>query len=144
MHNFHLHGGSLDQSTDIGSKEDVLWSVTFADGKYSFVCDAHASVMNGWFTVGTVPPTVLSGTVGPGRSISVRPRTAEVGPARITVNDRSRIDNLHLSGPGVNRKTGVAFRGRVAWNVTLQPGIYTYRSDKHKKLRGSFVVTIPA
>jgi hypothetical protein len=28
-------------------------------------------------------------------------------------------------------------------NVTLQPGIYSYRSDKHKSLRGSLVVTLP-
>jgi hypothetical protein len=49
-----------------------------------------------------------------------------------------------LTGPGVNRKTGVAFRGRVSWNVTLQLGSYSYRSDKHKSLRGSFVVMLPA
>jgi hypothetical protein len=44
----------------------------------------------------------------------------------------------------VNKKTGVAFRGRVTWNVTLRPGTYSYRSDKHKKLRGSLIVTLPA
>jgi len=43
----------------------------------------------------------------------------------------------------VNRKTGVAFRGRASWSVTLLPGVYTYRSDKHKTLRGSLVVTLP-
>jgi hypothetical protein len=62
----------------------------------------------------------------------------------LTVNDRSRTDNFHLTGPGANKKTGVAFRGRVTWNVSLQPGSYTYRSDKHKRLRGSFVVRLPA
>jgi hypothetical protein len=41
----------------------------------------------------------------------------------------------------VNRKTGVAFRGRVTWNVALQVGRYTYRSDKHRRLRGSLTVT---
>jgi len=43
----------------------------------------------------------------------------------------------------VNKKTRVAFRGRVTWNETLQPGIYSYRSDKHKSMRGSLVVTLP-
>jgi hypothetical protein len=38
----------------------------------------------------------------------------------------------------------VKTRGKVTWTVTLQPGLYTYRSDKTKKLRGSFVVTFPA
>jgi hypothetical protein len=143
-HNFHLHGPGVEQATDIGSKEDVVWTVALADGKYRFECSAHASVMNGWFTVGTVAPTPLAAAVGPKRTISLKPKIVEVGPATLTVNDRSRTDNFHLTGPGVNKKTGVAFRGRVTWNVSLQPGSYTYRSDKHKRLRGSFVVRLPA
>lgn len=143
-HNFRLHGPGVEQATDIGSKEDVVWTVALADGKYRFECSAHASVMNGWFTVGTVEPTPLAASVGPKRTISLKPKIVEVGPATLTVNDRSRTDNFHLTGPGVNKKTGVAFRGRVTWNVSLQPGSYTYRSDKHKGLRGSFVVRLPA
>jgi hypothetical protein len=100
--------------------------------------------MNGWFTVGDVAPTTFAAAVGPKRSISLRPKIAEVGSATITVNDRSRVDNFHLTGPGVNKKTGVAFRGRVTWNVTLRPGIYSYRSDKHKTMRGSLIVTLPS
>jgi hypothetical protein len=143
-HNFRLHGPGVEQATDIGSKEDVVWTVALADGKYRFECSAHASVMNGWFTVGTVAPTPLAAAVGPKRTITVKPKIVEVGPATLTVNDRSRTDNFHLTGPGVNKKTGVAFRGRVTWNLSLQPGSYTYRSDKHKRLRGSFVVRLPA
>jgi hypothetical protein len=44
----------------------------------------------------------------------------------------------------VNRKTGVKTRGKATWNVTLVPGIYTYRSDKTKRLRGTFTVRFPA
>jgi len=143
-HNFRLHGPGVEQATDIGSKEDVVWTVALADGKYRFECSAHASVMNGWFTVGTVAPTPLAASVGPKQTISVKPKIVEVGPATLTVNDRSRTDNFHLTGPGVNKKTGIPFRGRVTWNVSLQPGSYTYRSDKHKRLRGSFVVRLPA
>ena len=144
MHNFRLHGPGVEQATDIGSKEEVVWTVSLGDGKYRFECSPHASVMNGWFTVGTVAPTPLAASVGPKRTISLKPKIVEVGPATLTVNDRSRTDNFHLTGPGVNKKTGVAFRGRVTWNVSLQPGSYSYRSDKHKGLRGSFVVRLPA
>ena len=59
----------------------------------------------------------------------------------IAVNDRTRTDNFHLSGPGVNKKTGVAFRGRATWKLTLQGGRYVYRSDRHKTLRGAFTVS---
>jgi len=122
----------VDEATAVGNIEDVVWTVTLADGKYAFECAAHASVMNGWFTVGQVAPTSIAAGVGPKRNIALKPKTVEVGPATITVNDRSRGDNFHLTGPGVNRKTGVAFRGRVRWNVTLLPGVYSYRSDKHR------------
>jgi hypothetical protein len=144
MHDFHLRGSGVDDATPIEAKQDVTWTVTLTDGRYSFVCDPHSTQMRGFFTVGTLPPTTISASVGPRKTISLRPKTADVGPATITVNDRSRRDNFHLTGPGVNRKTGVATRSRVTWSVTLQPGRYTYRSDKTKKLRGSFTVRFPA
>ncbi len=144
QHNFHLRGPGVEQASSVGNVEDVVWTVTFTDGKYAFDCTAHPATMNGWFTVGEVAPTKFAASVGPKRSISLKPKIAVVGPATITVTDRSRGDNFHLTGPGVNRKTGVAFRGRVTWNVTLQPGTYSYRSDKHKTMRGSLTVTLPS
>jgi hypothetical protein len=143
-HNFHLRGPGVEQSTSIEDKQEVTWTVTIGDGRYGYVCDAHASSMRGYFLGGNVPPTTSTGAVGPKKSISLRPKPTLPGPATIVVNDRSRTDNFHLSGPGVNRKTGVKTRGKVTWNVTLAPGTYTYRSDKTKKLRGSFVVRFPA
>lgn len=145
MHNFHLKGPGVDNSTAIEVAENVTWTVTFTDGgRYSFVCDPHSTQMRGFFTVGTLAPTQLSASVGPRKTITLTPKTVDLGPATITVNDRSRKDNFHLTGPGVNRKTGVATRGRVTWSVTLQPGRYTYRSDKSKKLRGGFTVRFPS
>ena len=62
----------------------------------------------------------------------------------IAVNDRSRVDNFHLRGPGVNKVTGRRFRGRATWRLTLRPGTYVYRSDAHASLRGTFTVTASA
>jgi hypothetical protein len=141
-HNFHLKGPGVDNTTSVEEQRDVTWTVTFTDGRYSYVCDPHAATLRGYFTVGTLPPTRFTASVG--KKIALSPKFADVGPATISVNDRSRTDNFHLTGPGVNRKTGVALRGRVTWNVTLRPGRYTYRSDKSKKLRGAFTVRFPA
>jgi plastocyanin len=144
-HNFHLFGPGVEQATGIENVENVVWTVTFTDGRYRFECAAHAGQMKGSFTAGQVAvATKLAASVGPKRAISLKPKTSVAGAATITVNDRSRTDNFHLTGPGVNRKTGVAFRGRVTWNVTLGAGTYSYRSDKHKTMRGSLVVTPPA
>ena len=143
LHNFHLNGPGVNMATAVEAKQNVNWTVTFVQGVYTYVCDEHATVMHGRFTVGDVPaaPAKLSGSVGPRRTISLRPRTVQAGAVVLTVKDSTRTDNFHLTGPGVNRKTGVAFRGRVTWNLTLAPGRYTYRSDKHPKLRGTLTVT---
>jgi hypothetical protein len=82
----------------------------------------------------TSPPakTVkLAGSVGPGVRISF-PRSARPGKAIVTIHDRTRKDNFHLSGPGVNRRTGIAFTGTVTWTVTLKHGTYIFRSDARR------------
>jgi plastocyanin len=152
QHDFHLFGPGVDQATSVDAIVDVTWTVTFVEGTYNFQCDVHSNIMHGSFTVGTVappppPPLALKASVGPGRTISLRNSdgskvTSVTGPTQavITVADRSKSDNFHLTGPGVRKATGVGFRGRVTWKVTLSPGTYVYRSDKHKKLHGSFTV----
>lgn len=143
-HNFHLKGTDVDVSTPIGEKQETTWTVTIGEGRYTYVCDAHASQMRGYFLAGAITPTSFNATVGPKKTIALRPKSALPGPAVITVNDRSKIDNFHLTGPGVNKKTGLKTRGKATWTVNLVPGRYAYKSDKTKKLRGSFIVNFPS
>jgi hypothetical protein len=51
MHNFHLTGSGVDETTDVGGTGAETWEVTFEAGSYSFVCDPHAGTMNGSFEV---------------------------------------------------------------------------------------------
>jgi hypothetical protein len=44
----------------------------------------------------------------------------------------------------VNKASGLRFRGRLRWRLTLRPGAYVYRSDRHRSLRGTFTVTASA
>jgi plastocyanin len=135
-------GPGVNMDSSVSEPEELVWTVTFTDGKYTYFCDEHPISMHGSFTVGIVPePTKVSGTVGPRRTISVLPKTITTGSVTLTVNDRSRTDNFHLIGQSVNRKTGIAFRGRVVWKLELRPGLYTYRSDAHTKVRGKLTVT---
>ena len=144
-HDFHLTGpGGVDVvagQTGMGSFD---LPVTLTNGNYKFFCDFHPTLMKGTFTVGTPPPPAvvhaLSASVGPGAKIALT-RTAQAGKARITVRDLSAKDNFHLTGPGVNKKTGVAFKGAVKWTVTLAAGTYTFRSDAHPKLHGTLKVS---
>ena len=164
LHNFRMFGpgtgDAVNVATDVDFVGDKTFTITLTAGTYTFNCDPHFTVMKGTFTVGTVPPSPpttnpgptppppkptaarLAASVGPGARIAVRGAAGlGAGKAVITVKDASRTDNFRLVGPGVNRATGVAFRGTVSWTVTLEAGTYRFRSDRHAKLRGSFTVS---
>jgi hypothetical protein len=63
------------------------------------------------------------------------------GTYTIQVRDRSRFHDFHLTGPGINKSTTVAFVGTVTWTVTLAEGIYTFVCDPHSSvMHGTFGV----
>jgi plastocyanin len=87
------------------------------------------------------------GRVGPGATITLQRgdgsavRSIQDGRHTFVIRDRSSRHNFHLLGPGVNRRTGVAFTGRRRWSVTLSVGTYRYRCDPHRAtMRGRFTV----
>jgi len=93
--------------------------------------------------------TGLTGEVGPGFTIEVKNaagkdlKTIKAGTYRIKVEDKASIHNFHLFGPGLNKMTGIAFKGDTTWTITLKPGTYTYQCDPHhlSGMRGQFRVT---
>ena len=65
----------------------------------------------------------LTGTVGPGFTITLKKGTAKVtklkaGSYVIKVSDKSSIHNFRLKGPGVNKATTVGGTGTSTWKVT--------------------------
>jgi plastocyanin len=90
----------------------------------------------------------LTGEVGPGYSIEVQKagkdlKTIKAGTYKIKVEDKASIHNFHLMGPGLNKKTGISFKGETTWKIKLKPGRYTYQCDPHAALgmKGHFKVT---
>jgi len=51
IHNFHLTGPGVDESTEVGEEEKQTFQVDLQPGTYTFVCDPHSSSMNGSFEV---------------------------------------------------------------------------------------------
>ena len=148
-HNFHLTGPGVDRASAFNNTT-VTWDVTLANGTYNFKCDAHPTQMKGSFHVGPVPPAPkkLNGKVGPKVTISIKTasgaavKTLKTGSYKVAVRDATKKDNFHLTGPGVNKKTGVGARGTQTWTVTLKSGAYSFFSDPaQRKLHGSFRVT---
>ena len=97
---------------------------------------------------GHTKSTGLVGEVGPGFSIEVKLngkdlKTIKHGTYKIKVEDKGSIHNFHLKGPGLSKKTGIAFKGDRTWTVTLKQGTYTYQCDPHaaRGMKGTFKVT---
>jgi plastocyanin len=73
----------------------------------------------------------LTGTVGPGFTITMNKKIVKHGAYVITIHDRSAIHNFHLTGPGVNKKTSVPGVGTTTWKLTLKKGTYKFVCDPH-------------
>jgi plastocyanin len=90
--------------------------------------------------------TKLTGTVGPGFTITLKKGTTKVrtlkpGTYKITVTDKSSIHDFHLTGPGVNKMiTTIGFKGTKTVTVKLKKGKYTYKCDPHPTMVGRFTV----
>ena len=51
IHNFHLKGPGLNKLTSVSYVGNKTWTVTLKAGTYKYVCDPHATSMNGAFKV---------------------------------------------------------------------------------------------
>jgi plastocyanin len=168
QHNFHLTGPGVDRATTVAGTGVESWTVTLTTGTYTYVCDPHADGMRGTFTVGSGPapapppatqpphaapakPGLLVATVRPNYTIDLKlPNGAKAdvvkaGTYTIEVRDQTKEHNFHLTGPGVNKTTTVAFVGTTKWTVELKPGPYRFVCDPHAPLmKGSVTVTAEA
>jgi hypothetical protein len=112
----------------------------FNDGKCAsppYRVNAYAEAL-----AGGLPSTTLTASVGPGATMTLRTpygnpvKALEGGSYQLVVRDSSRVENFHLSGPGVNIKTNLAYRGTKTWKVALHAyADYTYRSDRRMRQR---------
>ena len=89
----------------------------------------------------------LAGPVRPGFTISLeqgakKATSVRPGAYAVVIDDPSSAHNFHLTGPGVNKTTGVGFTGNVTWKVTLKKGTYKFICDPHAAImKGSFKVS---
>ena len=83
----------------------------------------------------------LIGTVGPGFDISISDNSVPAGRYRLIVRDRSTIHNFHISGAGVDKKTGIPFEGRQVFRITFTAGTYDIVCDQHSSMNTTLAVT---
>lgn len=149
IHNFHLASNfdsTVDFKTGIEFVGTQSFTVTFQNNTiYAYACEPHWQTMNGKFLVTDQPPppppppvTKLTASVSATGSVHLSRSSVPGGRVRITVTDRSKKGNFHLAGRGVNKRTGITFRGSATWTMSLTAGTYKYGSDPRpltRKLR---------
>ena len=158
--NFHLKGPGVNRKTRVRAKATVTWKLRLDPGKFVYRSDQSTRLRRTFTVKSTPPPAALPAAAtapqspGPRLNARVTPRTISLTNAAgvrvssirqstymITVSDSTRAQNFHLIGPGISRKTRVAATAMTTWSIALTPGRYVYRSDRNRKLRGSFTVT---
>jgi plastocyanin len=139
----------------------AIYTFTFTTpGTYTYQCLYHAPGMAGSVTVTGTPPApppppppppppgLLVATVGTndGTNITLKMDGANVthltaGTYTVEVHDNSNQHNFHLTGPDVDRKTTIDFKGTTTWTITLTDGTYRFVCDPHASfMKGSFTV----
>jgi plastocyanin len=87
-------------------------------------------------------PGKLTGTDGPGFTITMSKKTVKAGTYVITIHDRASIHDFHLTGPGVNKVTSVPAVKTYTWTVKLKRGTYKFVCDPHRTImHGILTVT---
>jgi plastocyanin len=85
-------------------------------------------------TFAATKANTLTGTVGPGFTISMNKKTVKAGTYVITINDRASIHDFHLTGAGVDKVTSVPSTGTTKWTVKLKKGTYHFVCDPHRTI----------
>jgi plastocyanin len=84
----------------------------------------------------------ITGTVGPGFTISMNKTSVKAGTYTIKISDKASIHNFHLTGAGVNKSTSVSKTGTTTWTVKLKKGTYKFVCDPHaSQMKGTLKVT---
>ena len=81
-----------------------------------------------------VSTSTLTGTVGPGFTITMNKKTVKAGTYAITIHDLASIHDFHLTGAGVDKKTSVGGTGTTKWTVKLKKGTYHFVCDPHRTI----------
>ena len=85
-------------------------------------------------TFGATRANTLTGTDGPGYTITMSKKSVKAGTYTITIHDRASIHDFHLTGPGVNKATSVQAVSTTKWTVKLKKGTYHFVCDPHKAI----------
>jgi plastocyanin len=114
IHNFDLFGPGVKESTGVDTTGTTTWTVTFADGTYNYVCDAHPATMKGSFTVGAVQTTTTTTTTPPPAAVKVKAKAKVTGRTVAVTATETRVASLDFGlWKGTKRVAHATGRAKV-------------------------------
>jgi len=114
IHNFDLFGPGVKESTGVDTTGTTTWTVTFADGTYTYVCDAHPATMKGSFTVGAVQTTTITTTPPPPPAVKVKAKAKVTGRTVAVTATATRVASLDFGlWKGTKRVAHATGRAKV-------------------------------
>ena len=144
IHNFHLFGPGVDQSTAVDAITTATWTVTFVDGTYTYDCDAHPASMLGKFTVGNVQTTPTT----PAPALKVKAKAKATGRTVAVTATATRVATFDFGlWKGAKRVAHATGKGK-AKTVRLKapsPGRYVAKvaaKAAGKTAKASAAVTV--
>ena len=151
IHNFHLTGPGVNEATDIEGTGSATWTVTFADGTYTYVCDAHPTQMRGTFTVGSAPAPTTTTTPAPpapAPALKVSVVSARVAKPRTVIaavraTRRAAMTTTLWKGRtklATARATGTRATVRLVAKSALKKGTYLVKVTSGKAVASKAVV----
>ena len=150
IHNFHLTGPGVNEATDIEGTGQTTWTVTFADGTYTYVCDAHPTQMRGTFTVGSAPAPTTTTTPSPApapalkvRVVSVRVAKPRTVVAAVAATRRATMTVALWKGHtklATKRATGTKATVRLVAKSALKNGSYVVKVTSGNAVASKAVV----
>jgi plastocyanin len=145
LRDFTLRGPGVSEHSGFEPTGEKTWTVTFRDGWYRYYDAAFEDRFHGRFSVGTPPTATLRASVTDSAIAFTRLDGGAVthldpGPYSIAVQDGSAVNNLRLIGPGAEEHTQVFPQADYTWTVTLADGTYSFYSERHPNLHGTFTV----
>jgi hypothetical protein len=134
VHNFHLFGTGVNETTTVEGTGTATWTVTLVDGTYTYVCDAHPGSMIGKFTVGSVPTTTTTPTAAP---LKVRATAKAIGRLVAVTATATRAAALDFSlWKGTKRVAHTTAKAKVKTVRLKAPAAGRYTAKVTAKAAG--------
>jgi hypothetical protein len=127
----------VKESTGVDTIGTTTWTVTFTDGTYTYVCDAHPGTLIGKFTVGAAQTTTTTSTPPPPAPVKVKARAKVTGRTVAVTATATKVSSLDFGlWKGTKRVAHATGKAKVKTVKLKAPSAGRYTAKVTAKAAG--------